>query len=118
MAAEALERAVSQKTRMGTDIGRIMAGDEAERIRANNRKVSAIHYHDKQRITTARQVARLKRKEENVTVVDEQPSEFSTNPEVKNSSKNVSGEYEVSDYEVAGYSCDDYDVKEYKSVYS
>lgn len=116
---EGQERVVSQKTRMGTDIGKIMAEDEVERIRANNRKVSAIHYHDKQRITTARNVARRRADEANVNFVDPDPSKFENNPNVKqNSSRKVTGEYECSDYDVASYNCTDYDVKEYKSVYS
>eukprot|EP00558_Chaetoceros_sp_UNC1202_P008256 CAMPEP_0197234920 /NCGR_PEP_ID=MMETSP1429-20130617/2516_1 /TAXON_ID=49237 /ORGANISM="Chaetoceros sp., Strain UNC1202" /LENGTH=209 /DNA_ID=CAMNT_0042693423 /DNA_START=49 /DNA_END=678 /DNA_ORIENTATION=+ len=119
---EAKEHAVARKARLGSDIGRINAIEEKDKVRAVDRQAKAQPYFEKQRIQAAREIAKRRVKEG----FDVKNSDFSerglgTGKQVqKQDAKFIKkgGSYEVADYDVANYNGSEYNAEyEYKSVY-
>lgn len=134
----AIEYETKAKIRMGSDIGRVHAIQECERIAAINREAQAKVYHEKARNDVARAVAKQRVKEgfdarlrEDKYLAKSQEKEQMKQDSafVKKGGKGggVDGGYDVAEYqtgsgsgyEVAEYQTADYDNSDYqyKSVY-
>jgi len=135
----AIENETAAKVRMGSDIGRVHALQEVERLAAINREAQAKVYHENARNDVGRAVAKQRvkegfdarlREDKYITKSLEKEQMKQDSAFVKKGGKAIGrkgGEYEVSEYkpggsggyEVAEYETADYSNSEYeyKSVY-
>ena len=116
---EAQEREVSQKSRIGSVLGKIYASEERDSIKKVSVQAQAKSYFEKQRIDQAGEIAK-QRDREGMEVRDDKYF----NPEALQAIKKQDeefvrkgGDYEVSEYETKEYVTKDYEVNDYKSVY-
>jgi hypothetical protein len=116
---EAQERAVSQKSRLGSVMGKIYASEERDSIKRVSAQAQAKPYFEKQRIDIATEIAK-RRNREGMEVRDDKYF----NPEALQAIKKQDeafvrkgGSYEVSEYDTKEYVTKDYEVSEYESVY-
>ena len=127
---EAQNHAVAQKTRIGSDIGRVNAVQERQRIRNLNGRTKSQTGLERTRVINARDVAQ-QRVAEGFDVREDKyfnPEAFVENAiekKLKDQDKAYSDAkkekqvgYEVQEYDVAEYAGNEYDTSyEYKSVY-
>ncbi len=117
----------SAKTRIGSDIGRVNAIEEKEKILAISRMARSKPYHEKARIQAAGTVARQRVREgfdvkDGVFGVTNSPLSAKMKKEAEKQDAafvKKGGGYEVSEYETKDYDCNSYNGSgyEYKSVY-
>lgn len=118
------ERQISQLTATASATGRIAAIIEKSKIQEQNRKVAALHTQtEAHRIGTGTRVARELRDKVTArdTALQAQEVPLSLPKAVPTSPSNESsgsGGYQVGEYNVGSFKCQDYDsTYEYKSVY-
>lgn len=61
---------ISVKTKIGSDIGRLLAVEEQEKIKAVNRLILSNHYHVKLRFYATKRIARRKERERNKSLIN------------------------------------------------
>eukprot|EP00554_Chaetoceros_debilis_P006955 CAMPEP_0194073680 /NCGR_PEP_ID=MMETSP0149-20130528/1004_1 /TAXON_ID=122233 /ORGANISM="Chaetoceros debilis, Strain MM31A-1" /LENGTH=270 /DNA_ID=CAMNT_0038753719 /DNA_START=156 /DNA_END=968 /DNA_ORIENTATION=+ len=136
----AIEYETAAKVRVGSDIGRVHALRECERIVAVNREAQAKVYHEKARNDVGRAVAKQRvkegfdarwREDKNIAKGREKEQMKQDSAFVKKGGKEKGGDYEVAEYQTGGggsgnggYEVDEYQTAdynnsdyEYKSVY-
>lgn len=126
---------VTQKTRFGSDMGRIQAVEEKERIKRISANAKGLPYFDSQRIAAASEIAKQRVREgfdvkgdkyfdeSNLLAARrarslERKGNDCNGGSASSSSGSAGGRgYQVSEYNVEEYDCKPYDTTEYKSVY-
>jgi hypothetical protein len=123
----AIEHETAAKIRVGSDIGRVHALQECERIAAVNREAQAKVYHENARNDVGRAVAKQRVKEgfdarlrEDKNIAKsrgkEQMKQDSAFVKKGGKGKGVGGEYEVSEYQTGGGGNGGYEVAEYQTA--
>jgi hypothetical protein len=134
----AQEQTVSWKTRFGSDMGRIQAVEEKEKIRRISANAKGLPYFESQRVKASNKIAKKRVKEgfdekvdnyfdesgllcaRRAAERDSLSKENNNNTGTGSGSGNVSGDqegYQVGEYNVQDYDCEEYQTTEYKSVY-
>jgi len=122
--------------RVGEERGRIDVDQEATLVEKNQRNVNAIHYHQQADVQEANAHAKQVQQQEESGKVQtttamatrhkvtssapssEKPPQETTEPQTEAATGTFGQEYEVAEYQIGGgYDTQDYEVKEYKSVY-
>lgn len=122
-------RLVSERLKIANEIGRVKAGEDAERDEKNVRKIHAHYYHANEAVKEANRKAKqrdkagleIKEDEYHKENVAEDGGFFSAKDRIDQEAttyKKNEGGYEVSEYETSDYQGMEYDSNyEYKSVY-
>lgn len=127
----AYQHSVARKTKFGSDMGRIHALEEKERIKRASANAKSLPYFESKRVQAGDAVAKERRKEGFVTKsefylkeAEREAREAAAAVAVKMKKKasappksTTTGGYQLSDYKVEEYGCKDYETTEYKSVY-
>jgi hypothetical protein len=120
-------RAVASKARFGSDMGRIQAMEEKERIKRISANAKALPYFESQRVAAAGTVAKqrvrqgFEVKKDNYfdasNLLAAKKEREANNKDSSTKAKNSGQGYQIAEYETAEYDCNAYETTEYKSVY-
>lgn len=122
-------RAVASKARFGSDMGRIQAIEEKERIKRVSANAKGLAYFESKRVAAGGEVAKQRAREglevktdkyfdESNLLAARKARDMAEAETVAKSRKSSGGQgYQVPDYNTAEYDCKGYETTEYKSVY-
>ncbi len=126
---------ITQKARFGSDIGRIQAVEEKERIKRISANAKGLPYFDSQRVAAAREIAKQRVREgfnvkgdkyfdesnllaaRRARSLERKGNDHNGGSAISSSGISDGRGYQVSEYNVEEYDCKPYDTTEYKSVY-